>query len=229
MESAEAGRRLPLIFSTAGIALAADFASKLLVDHSLKLNERPIPILGDVARLTYIHNSGAAFGLFHGSRWFFIAVSVLSLLIVLALALGGRYRDKGMQVAFGMIMGGAAGNLVDRVWRGEVIDFLDLGIGAHRWPVFNVADCAVTIGVILLALRLLSDGRSGRQEVGPQTDTSMPGASRSAEGAMPGASRSAEGAMPGASRSAERTAPGEGARREIGPDARGEMDTRHGG
>jgi signal peptidase II len=142
---------------TALVVLSADLASKLAVYHSLTLGQPPIRLLDDVLRLTYIHNAGAAFGLFQGSRWFFIGVSALSLLIILSLALSGRYRDRWMQFAFGLILGGALGNLADRIWLGVVIDFVQVGVRSHYWPVFNVADAGVTVGVILLALRLMGE------------------------------------------------------------------------
>jgi len=119
-------------------------------------------LLDDLLRLTYIQNEGSAFGLFQGNRWFFIGVSVLSILVILSLGVSGRYRDRGMSVAFGLILGGAAGNLIDRIWLGKVIDFIEMGIGRYRWPVYNVADMGVTIGVILLALRLMVDSRRAR-------------------------------------------------------------------
>jgi len=139
-------------------------ATKLVVYRTLTTNQGSIRILGDWVRLTYIHNAGAAFGLFQGSRWFFIGVSVLSALVITSLALSSRYRDRLMQIAFGLILGGALGNLLDRIWLGVVIDFLDVGIGARRWPIFNVADSGVTIGVLLLALRLLAEGGRDREQ-----------------------------------------------------------------
>jgi signal peptidase II len=143
-------------FLLAALAVVGlDLATKLLVYDTLPLGQTSRLLLGDWVRLTYIHNAGAAFGLFQGSRWFFVGVSVLSGVILCALALSGRYRDPWILAAFGLILGGALGNLIDRLWLGVVIDFIDVGIGARRWPVFNVADMGVTVGVGLLALRLL--------------------------------------------------------------------------
>jgi len=147
-------------FLPAVLLLAGDVATKLAVYRTLSLSRGPIPVLGEWIRLNYVHNPDAAFGLFHGSRWFFIGVSTLSILVILALAVGRRYQDLWMRLALGLILGGAVGNLLDRIWLGVVIDFLDVGLGAHRWPIFNVADCGVTVGVILLGLRLLSEGRA---------------------------------------------------------------------
>jgi signal peptidase II len=159
--------QIPLIGS-ALLVVALDLATKLAVYHTMTLGARPRRILGDFALLNYVQNPGAAFSLFRGSRWFFILVASLSILVVLYLALGGRHNEKRTQAAFGLILGGALGNLIDRIWLGVVIDFLDVGIGTHRWPVFNVADAGVTAGVILLGLCLLLEKKEthpGEQEV----------------------------------------------------------------
>jgi signal peptidase II len=149
---------LPARFAWWSLAvIACDQASKLVVHRTMSLQGEPIRVLGDVLRLTYIQNAGAAFGLFHGSRWFFIAVSLLSMLVLLSLALHGRHRDPLLLTAFGLIFGGALGNLIDRLWLGVVIDFIQMGIAGHYWPVDNVADIGVSVGVGLLALRLLLD------------------------------------------------------------------------
>jgi signal peptidase II len=179
-------RRGPTWFWLAGAGiLVADLVTKNIVYHSETLRRGPVRVLGDWLVLNYIHNAGSAFGLFHGSRWFFIGVSAVSILLILSLALSGRYRDRWIYLAFGMILGGAVGNLLDRIWLGVVIDFLDLGIGSHRWPIFNVADIGVTAGVILLALRLLLDqqeasqdeadrGEAGRTGSGPPPEEPAP-------------------------------------------------------
>jgi signal peptidase II len=118
----------------------------------------PVPVLGDVVRLTLVHNTGAAFGLFPGSRLPFIIVSTLAIAVVLFLFTRDAYRGVPQRVLLGCILGGAIGNLVDRVRLGWVVDFIDVGLGSARWPVFNVADSAVTVGVILLAWYLTRSG-----------------------------------------------------------------------
>ena len=155
------------LFITLGV-WAGDLASKLAVYHSMRLGQPSVPVLGDWLRLTYIRNAGSAFSLFSGSRWFFVAVALLSVLLVLAFALSRRTSGPLTRAAFGLILGGALGNLTDRIWLGTVIDFLDMGIGSHRWPVYNVADIGVTLGVALLILRLVFDGRTRTLEV-PET------------------------------------------------------------
>jgi signal peptidase II len=142
----------------AGWALAVlllDQVTKAIVYRALALHGPPRHVLGDLLRLTYIHNAGSALGLFGGNRWFFIGVSLLSILVILALVRSGRYRDRHLITAFGLILGGAAGALPARLWLGQVIDFIEMGIAGHYWPVYNVADIGITAGVILLGIRIL--------------------------------------------------------------------------
>lgn len=103
-------------------------------------------------RLTLVHNTGAAFGLFPGSRAAFIVFSILAILVIVALYLRLAQKSRFELVALGALLGGALGNLHDRVRQGFVVDFIEIGIDRFRWPVFNVADIAVTGGVALLLL-----------------------------------------------------------------------------
>ena len=105
-----------------------------------------IPLIPSVLHLTYVQNTGAAFGLFRGHPNLFIVLSVFIGAGVMLELLRRRPRTWPMDVALSLILGGAMGNLIDRVWFGSVIDFIDLRV----WPVFNLADSAITVGVILL-------------------------------------------------------------------------------
>jgi signal peptidase II len=127
-------------------------------------------VIGDFFRLTYVHNDGAAFGLDLGGRWAFIAVTVVVSLFII-ISYSRTEKTPLARWALALILGGAIGNLIDRIRLGEVIDFLQFGIGRLYWPIFNVADIAVSIGVGLLALHLFrkepeQDARSG----GPNED-----------------------------------------------------------
>lgn len=116
---------------------------------------RSRPLFDDWFRLTYVENTGIAFGLGAGRDLPLAAVSLVALLLVIVLAFDRRSRTWTRGVALGLIVGGAAGNLHDRLRWGSVIDFLDFGYRRNWWPVFNVADTAISIGVVLFALTLL--------------------------------------------------------------------------
>lgn len=150
------GGKAKLLAIIVGVVVVFDQVTKLLVQQSFRLYQQ-VDVIGDYLRLTYIHNPGAAFGIQLGaySRPIFLVLSIVALA-----ALAGMYwvtpvRDRMRLAAISLICGGAIGNLIDRV-RSEqgVVDFLDVGIGDLRWPVFNIADIAVTTGAIFLALSL---------------------------------------------------------------------------
>jgi signal peptidase II len=144
----------------AGVVLL-DFTTKMLVQHAFHVYQQ-VDIVGDYVRLTYIYNPGAAFGIHLGpySRPIFLSLSVVALV-----ALSGMYwatptADRVRLVAIALICGGALGNFADRLRSVHgVVDFLDLGVGGVRWPVFNVADIAVTLGAVFLALSLWREDR----------------------------------------------------------------------
>ncbi len=144
---------MPTLIVTAVLVVACDLATKALASRLL-LPGRPIPVIGDFVRLTLVHNSGAAFGLFPGSRVAFIIFSLLAIGVIFTLFIRLPGRGRAELVALGALLGGALGNLHDRVRAGFVVDFIEVGIGRFRWPVFNVADIAVTGGVILLLFAL---------------------------------------------------------------------------
>ncbi|HXW69169.1 MAG TPA: signal peptidase II [Dissulfurispiraceae bacterium] len=112
--------------------------------------------LFDVLRVTsffnivYVLNTGSAFGLFKGlGNSFFIIIALLALTLITVLII----KDGRNRLAFALILGGAAGNLTDRIIFGHVIDFLDFYAGGHHWPAFNIADSALTFGISLLLIK----------------------------------------------------------------------------
>lgn len=149
--------------------VALDLITKLLAEWLLRPH-RPVTIIGDVVRLQLAYNQGAAFGLNVGShsRWVFMGLAVVALLV-----LGSMVRTTGpgnrlRLYALAAVCGGAAGNLLDRIRSPEgVVDFLDVGVGATRWPTFNVADSAVTCGALALALSLWNQDQSERSSRSP--------------------------------------------------------------
>jgi len=157
-----AGRKAILYTVLVGVIVVSDALTKFVVQQSLILYH-PVPVLGDFFRLTYIYNPGAAFGLSLGaySRYIFLVLTIVAVVVLFLWYRSTSEDDRLRLVAIASVTGGALGNLIDRVRspRG-VVDFLDVGVGAVRWPVFNVADIAVTIGAILLAISLWKEEQS---------------------------------------------------------------------
>ncbi|MBN1826980.1 MAG: signal peptidase II [Candidatus Eisenbacteria bacterium] len=151
------------------VALASvllDQAAKGVVERSLALGES-IDVIGGFFRLTHVQNPGGAFGLFRGAGAAFTALSTAA--VVLLLAAAWRYPAAGRsRIAYGLVLGGALGNLIDRIRLERVVDFLDFGVGGLRWPVFNVADIAVVVGVGLFLLISLPKGDAHVREPRPE-------------------------------------------------------------
>jgi signal peptidase II len=135
--------------------VACDLLTKALVLRELAAPGSVVRVVGDYVRLIYIRNTGSAFSLFQAGRLVFIGVSVASIALILVIARSSRAQTAAHRTALGLILGGAIGNLYDRIVYGSVIDWIDVGVGFHRWPTFNVADIGVSVGVGLLALLLL--------------------------------------------------------------------------
>ncbi|GBC98382.1 Lipoprotein signal peptidase [bacterium HR17] len=129
---------------TAALTLAVDQASKVLVRAALPLGAQ-VPIVPGVLYLTHTENPGAAFGLFPNATAFLTVTALLACAIFLWLGKRG-FDHHRVAVAFGMMLGGALGNLTDRLRQGAVTDFVDLKV----WPVFNFADVALTVGAALV-------------------------------------------------------------------------------
>ena len=132
------------------LCLIFDQSSKIVVQKTM-IRTESIPVLGDFFRLTYIHNPGAAFGFDLGSSFIHTLISFAALLFVVWLFYTTPRDCKLWRLGLSMVMGGALGNIIDRLYLGAVVDFFDVGFGTLRWPVFNVADSFVTVGIFLLA------------------------------------------------------------------------------
>ena len=134
------------------LALVLDQVTKLLVDSTMQLYQS-IPLL-PFFKLTYVHITGAAFSFLSESggwqRWFFAGLAlVISVVIAVWLSRLEKHETL-LAVALSLILGGAVGNLIDRLAYGYVIDFLDVYYGTWHWPAFNIADSAITLGVVLM-------------------------------------------------------------------------------
>jgi signal peptidase II len=145
-------RRSPaLLFGVAAAGVALDQWAKYWATHNLAFRE-PIRVVGELVQLTYTRNSGIAFGMFAGQSFPFYIFSVVASLAVVWLWARHERLPMVRQLSLALILGGAVGNLIDRVRFGEVTDFILLSWRGHDFPVFNVADVCVTCGVILFAL-----------------------------------------------------------------------------
>ncbi len=140
------------------VILILDQITKIAVQQWMALHQS-YPLLGEMVQLTYIRNPGAAFGITLGGRWIYLVLSVIACVIMLYYLLRLPPAERWGRYAMMSILGGAVGNLIDRALYGEVTDFIDIGMGAYRWPVFNIADTAITIGIILLFTRLSAINR----------------------------------------------------------------------
>jgi signal peptidase II len=133
----------------ASLVVIVDRLSKYLVFNNL-FEGQSIALVPKMLHLTLVLNTGAAFGLLRDRNYFFVASSFIVIALILGYVLLGKARDPVVLSALALILGGAVGNLADRMIFGYIIDFIDLRI----WPVFNIADSAITIGSALLIMRL---------------------------------------------------------------------------
>ncbi len=164
-----------LVFWLAAVLVVGlDLVTKAVVNTNLEPGGPGIQVLGDGLRFRHIRNSGGLFGLLPGNATYFAVVSTIAVVAILILAFRSR-RRRSDALALGLVLGGALGNLHDRVRLGEVVDFIDVGVGIHRWPTFNVADAGVTGGVILLLLSVNRRPAALDGDASAQGDTDDPG------------------------------------------------------
>jgi signal peptidase II len=154
--------------AVAVLVILADQGSKILVAQRMSIGQS-VSVLGDFFRLTFIRNAGGAFGIFLGGGWFYLAASVMAIVLIYFYFRRMPSGHAWSRISLAMILAGALGNLLDRLRFGAVTDFLDFGIGRLRWPIFNLADAAVTVGVAAFVLTILLkkvEDRGEDQETG---------------------------------------------------------------
>lgn len=150
------------------IAVVIDQISKYYVLNGMYRGQS-IPVLDGLLNLTFVMNPGAAFGFLSGASEkfrvpFFLVISLVAIGVVIFFYLHTARDNKLLQVGLALILGGAIGNLIDRVRFSEVVDFIDFYFKGYHWPAFNVADSAITIGVSLLVLEAIISGRQQKKE-----------------------------------------------------------------
>ena len=143
--------------------LTLDQVTKLMVSAWIPFQTR-IPLVDNLLALTHVRNTGAAFGLFADApaapvRVGLVIVSVLAVGLIWAYARDGWHEPR-IVIAFGLILGGALGNLIDRLRLHYVVDFVDVHWGRYHWPSFNVADMAITLGAISLFIAMARQGEA---------------------------------------------------------------------
>ena len=136
------------------LAVVLDQASKWVVDSSMQLYQS-IPLV-PYFNLTYVRNTGAAFSFLSEAggwqRWFFAGLAIVISIVIAVWLARLKQHETLLAVALSLVLGGAIGNLVDRLAYGYVIDFLDVYYQTWHWPAFNIADSAITLGVVLMLL-----------------------------------------------------------------------------
>ena len=158
-------RRLPYILLVTA-TLVFDRWTKALIQKRFDLNES-ISVIDGFFNITYVRNTGVAFGIFDPlslpAKSVLLSVfTAFAAVVVITYSVRSSLRNRLLQVALALVLGGALGNLYDRLAYGYVVDFLEFYVGTYHWPSFNVADSAISIGVALLALEILRNEAPNR-------------------------------------------------------------------
>ncbi len=149
-----------VFWPVAVLVVLVDLVTKLMAEYALQPRGFPYQVLGDGVRFTLVYNPGAAFGMHVGpySRWVFLLLTAIVLRVLWSLYRRTRDRDNARVLALALLSAGAVGNAIDGLRSPQgVVDWLDVGVGPHRWPTFNLADVAVSVGAFLLAWVLWGD------------------------------------------------------------------------
>ena len=157
---------IPQFFLTAAFVIAADQCVKYYIKTRMTLYST-LAVIPDVLNITHIENFGIAFGLtgqddIRIKRWLLCAVIFAAIVLIVMYWAKNTRKSFLFNFSLGLIAGGAAGNLIDRVLKGSVTDFIDLGYKAVSLPVFNIADAAVSAGVVLYIIYLMTAGNNNQ-------------------------------------------------------------------
>lgn len=150
------------------VAFLVDQGTKYLIASRMDIAEQ-ISVIGNFFLITSHRNRGAAFGILEDQRWFFIVITIIVVIgIIWYLNKVMKTNNKLLPLALSLVLGGAIGNFIDRVISGEVVDFLQFNFGSYEFPIFNVADSCIVIGVALIILDSLFDMK--RNPANPNTE-----------------------------------------------------------
>lgn len=134
------------------IFLIVDQISKILVVKFLDLNS--VTVIKNFFYLTYTNNTGAAFSILTDKRIFLVLVGIIIIILLIYYLKKHQIKSTINKIAFALVIGGSLGNLIDRIIRGSVVDFIDIKIFSYNFPIFNLADTFITIGVLLLLINI---------------------------------------------------------------------------
>jgi signal peptidase II len=143
-------RKKVLILS--GVIALIDQLIKLFVVNSLN---NSVPIINGFLNFTYVENEGAAWGIFSGNRWMLVVISILAIYAIVKYFLLDIKITKLEFISYSLVLGGIVGNLIDRVFRGFVVDYIETIFGTYYFPVFNLADSCIVIGTVLIIIHLI--------------------------------------------------------------------------
>ncbi len=147
----------PTFFSVIIIVWALDFASKQWALGALEAAGY-VPVLGSLLGWELTYNTGGVFGIFQGNAMIFQVITGLAIVFLLlfyARGVSAEENTRLFQLAMSFVLGGALGNFTDRFYKQGVVDFINMGIGSHRWPTYNVADAFISVGAILLLVSFI--------------------------------------------------------------------------
>ncbi|MED1864309.1 signal peptidase II [Fictibacillus nanhaiensis] len=144
------------------LVLMIDQVTKWLIVKNMELGQS-IPVIDQVFYITSHRNRGAAFGILQDQRYFFIIITVIVVGAVIYY-LQKHAHDTLLKTALALVLGGAVGNFIDRLLRGEVVDFLNVYIGSYDFPIFNVADSALVVGVGLIFIQSFMESKKKEPE-----------------------------------------------------------------
>lgn len=133
------------------VFLIIDIVSKVIVSNLMNVHDS-IVVIKDFFYITYVRNTGAAWSIFADKTWMLVIISLIIISLIICYILKSRPKSKLEIIGYSMILGGAFGNFIDRIVYGYVVDFLDFYIFGYNYPIFNLADSFIFVGVILLVI-----------------------------------------------------------------------------
>lgn len=138
------------------LIIVIDQVTKWIIASSMKIGDS-YEVIPNFLNITSHRNNGAAWGILSGKMFFFYIITVIILIVLVLFFIKEAQYNLCMQLAISLLFAGALGNFIDRLFNGEVVDFIDTNIFGYDFPIFNVADSSLTIGVILVIIALLKD------------------------------------------------------------------------